>query len=128
MPICNDYVQCLCAMPICNAYVQCLCAMPMCNAYVQCLCAMPVCNSCVQFLCAMPMFNAYVEWEKSVLKRTDRWKDRQTQAQVPVLSCTFAAKKAALNPPLILGAGTPNIRNLYLILGVPNPYFRDTCT
>ena len=24
-------------MPMCNAYLQCLCAMPMCNAYVQCL-------------------------------------------------------------------------------------------
>ena len=41
MPMCNAYVQSLCAMPMCNAYMQRLCAMPMCNAYVQRLCAMP---------------------------------------------------------------------------------------
>ena len=49
MPMCNDYVQCLCAMPMCNAYVQRLYAMPMCipmcNSYVKCLCVMPMCNA-----------------------------------------------------------------------------------
>ena len=98
MPMCNAYVQCLCAMPICNAYVQCLCAMPMCNANVQCLCAMPMCNAYVQCLCAMPMCNAYMQCLYAMTmcnaRHDHRQTDRQTQAQVQLLSCAFAAKQA----------------------------------
>ena len=33
-----------------------------------------------------------------------------------------------VHPPLGLAPGTPNIRNMYLKLGVPSPNSRDTCT
>ena len=85
MPMCNAYVQCLCAMPMYNAYVQCLCAMPMCDANVQCPCALSMCNAYVQCLCVMPKFSFDH-------RRTDGQTDRQTETQVHLLSCASQLK------------------------------------
>ena len=89
-------------MPMCNAYVQCLCAMPMCNAYVQCLGAMPMCNTCVHFLCAIPValngcISLYLQGI-SGFRQTNR---RNTSAGVEL---RFAAKN-----PTCLSVGFPII-------------------
>ena len=74
-------------------------AMPMCNAYVQCLCVMPMCNA--------KHGKAWQNCEKFSFE-TDGQTDRQTQSQVQVLSCAFAAK---------------NSRSIAIFLSVSFPIF-----